>query len=396
MIKHLIKNYFSKLSKGLIFENKKGTKLIFTKNTPEKDMFKNAKNPNNFFKIETRLQLLFDQYKTEKIFNQMNYDQILEIKEQFLKSDLEKNIFYSFVNTKFQKDNHHKYFYLQCQMIYEYMNRFDKQITEKEIFSLLNAISNGLFYVEDQIFSNKKKEIYTQDEEQFILDTYYKLCERISVNLSNEQTKSLCQLMKYIKRYSSSILDQINQQLLESTDKKINLELRIYYTLFLVKAGINYFPSIIYKLRDEVLENERLLRLPTQFLFQLFEIFGRCSRIALCSSVTYKLFTTNIQEQNYTRLNLTQQGLLLYYGSKTLSIQHSTLKPLIEQKLTELDSLKGINFKIFLLTLYNTNYKSLGSLKNVEKVKTKFIEIEKTAKFSKDELKFFQDLIYCI
>ncbi|CAD8141611.1 unnamed protein product [Paramecium octaurelia] len=309
----------------------------------------------------------------------------------------EKSIFYTFVNTKFQKENHPKYFYFQCSMINEFLNRFDKDITEQEVYAILNAIQNGLFYVEDQFFQKTKQETYTQEEEQYILDVYYKLCEKLSINLKNDkQTKALCQMMKYIKRYSFSVLDQINQQLLTSKDQQINLEQKLYYTLFLVKAGINYFPSIIYQLRDEVLSNENILRLPSSLLFQLFEIFGRCNRVALCSTATYKLFTTIIQTANYSQLNLTQQVLLLYYGSKTLTIQHGTLKPLIEQKLKELDSLKGTNFKIFLLTLYNTNYKSLGSLKNLQKIKIRFEEIEKTARFSKEELQFFNDLIYCL
>ncbi|CAK56056.1 unnamed protein product (macronuclear) [Paramecium tetraurelia] len=390
MIRHLIQSNFSKLSKGLIFENKKGSKLIFTEKTPENGMKKIAKNKDQNLKIEQRLMLLFDQYKTERVLNQANYDDFLKLKEEFLKTDLEKkNIFLL--------QNHPKYFYLQCQMINEYLDRFDKEITEKEIYALLNAIQNGLFFVEDQFFVKIKKVIFTPEEEQFILDVYHKLCGRLIINLSNfKQVRALCQLMKYIKRYSTSILDQINQQLLASLDQQISLEQKLYYTLFLVKAGINYFPSLIYQLRDEVLENEKILRLPSESLFELFEIFGRCSRVTLCSSATYKLFTTIIQTDNYSQLILTQQVLLLYYASKTLTIQHSTLKPLIEQKLTELDLLKGINLKIFLLTLYNTNYKSLGSLKNLEKLKIRFQEIEQTARFSKEELKYFNDLMHCL
>lgn len=45
MIKNLIKRNFTKISKGLIFENKKGSKLIFSKKIPEKDMLKKAKDP---------------------------------------------------------------------------------------------------------------------------------------------------------------------------------------------------------------------------------------------------------------------------------------------------------------------------------------------------------------
>ncbi|CAD8141609.1 unnamed protein product [Paramecium octaurelia] len=61
---------FSKFSKELVFENKQGTRLIFSKNIPEKNMLKKAKDPDQFLQIEKRLQLLFDQYKTEKVLQQ--------------------------------------------------------------------------------------------------------------------------------------------------------------------------------------------------------------------------------------------------------------------------------------------------------------------------------------
>ena len=59
MIKYLIKINFSKLSKPLIFEDKNGIKLMFSKTIPEKNMLKKAKDPNQIVKIEIRLQLLY-------------------------------------------------------------------------------------------------------------------------------------------------------------------------------------------------------------------------------------------------------------------------------------------------------------------------------------------------